>query len=133
MKRAVLADSGPLFALADRGDQHHARAVKEAARLRRRSQMVVVAYSTLVECHALVVHRLGPRYARQWLAELLASTRRVNPADLDFLAAFQLLGDFADQSLTLADAVLAVLSQRLELPVWTYDHHFDVVSAHVWR
>ena len=133
MKRAVLADSGPLFALADRGDRHHARAIRETGRLQRQSQTVVVAHSTLVECHALVIHRLGPRYAQQWLAELLTSTRRVNPADLDFLAAFQLLADFADQSLTLADAVLAVLSERLELPVWTYDHHFDVVHTEVWR
>jgi predicted nucleic acid-binding protein len=31
------------------------------------------------------------------------------------------------------DAVTAVLARRLELPVWTYDHHFDVMRIAVWR
>jgi hypothetical protein len=26
-----------------------------------------------------------------------------------------------------------VLAARLEVAVWTYDHHFDVMRATVWR
>ncbi len=32
----------------------------------------------------------------------------------------------------LVDATLAVLSDRLELPVWTYDFHFDVMQIDMW-
>ena len=31
------------------------------------------------------------------------------------------------------DAVAAALSWRLDLPVWSYSHHFDVVRVEVWR
>jgi hypothetical protein len=30
-------------------------------------------------------------------------------------------------------ALTAVLSEELDLPVWTYDHHFDVMASYVWR
>jgi hypothetical protein len=31
------------------------------------------------------------------------------------------------------DAVAAVVGRWLGLPVWTYDHRFDVVRVEVWR
>lgn len=40
---------------------------------------------------------------------------------------------YPDQSITLFDAILAVLSDRLALPIWTFDHHFDVMGSDVWR
>jgi len=30
-------------------------------------------------------------------------------------------------------ATLAALSARLNAPIWTYDHHFDVMRVKVWR
>jgi hypothetical protein len=38
-----------------------------------------------------------------------------------------------DQSITLFDATLAALASRLKIEVWTYDHHFDIMRAKVWR
>jgi hypothetical protein len=29
--------------------------------------------------------------------------------------------------------VLAVLVRRADIPIWTYDHHFDLMSVAVWR
>jgi predicted nucleic acid-binding protein len=29
----------------------------------------------------------------------------------------------------LFDAVYAALAERLDLPVWTFDHHFDVMGS----
>jgi hypothetical protein len=40
---------------------------------------------------------------------------------------------FKDQPITLFDATVAVLAQRTGLRVWTYDHHFDVMRAPIWR
>jgi predicted nucleic acid-binding protein len=33
----------------------------------------------------------------------------------------------------LVDAVIAEVADRLDAPVWTFDHHFDVMGANVWR
>jgi len=40
---------------------------------------------------------------------------------------------YADRRLTLTDLVLATMSVRLVAPVWTYDHHFDLLQVAVWR
>ena len=40
---------------------------------------------------------------------------------------------YPDQPITLFDALLAVMSERFDLPVWTFDHHFDVMRVAVWR
>ena len=133
MKRAVLADTTPLFALADKGDQYHSRSLGDAGRIRRGNRSVMIARSTIVECHALVVHRLGTAYGLRWLADLRRATHVVNPTEGDYGNAVQLLERYPEQTLSLADAVMAVLSDRLRVPVWTYDHHFDLIRAEVWR
>lgn len=74
MKRAVLADTGPLYAAADSSDQYHARAQEELARLEREGLAVFVAYSTLLGTYTLVLRRLGIEDAHQWLREVLAGT-----------------------------------------------------------
>jgi len=38
-----------------------------------------------------------------------------------------------DQKVTVFDAITAVVCLRLESPVWTYDHHFDVMRVPVWH
>lgn len=43
------------------------------------------------------------------------------------------IASYPDQSVTLFDATLAALASRLEAEIWTYDHHFDVMQAKVWR
>jgi len=40
---------------------------------------------------------------------------------------------YRDQDISLLDAVIAEMSDRLEAPVWTYDYHFDTMRADVWR
>ncbi len=47
MIRAVLADTGPLYAAADPSDQYHNRAQDELRRLQRQRALVLVAYPTL--------------------------------------------------------------------------------------
>ncbi|MGA3055525.1 MAG: hypothetical protein ABSD63_15050 [Candidatus Korobacteraceae bacterium] len=51
----------------------------------------------------------------------------------DYIGGAVKLATFTDQSITLFDSVLAVLSTRLRVQVWTYDHHFDVMRSEVWR
>ncbi len=133
MIRAILADTGPLFAAIDRHDGHHKRALSELKRIARESWQVIVAYPILLEAYSLALYRLGREPAATFLEELLDNGTVINPSAEDYLAAVTKLAAFPDQSITLVDATLAVLARRLDIEVWTYDHDFDVMRASVWR
>lgn len=128
-----MADTGPLYAAASPRDQYHGRARAETARLAGEGQTVVVLSSTLCECHSLVLRRLGLPAARTWLTGTTLGAVVVDPSPQDRTGAVDLLTAYPDQPLTLFDALVAVVAERLGLPVWTYDHHFDVMRVPVWR
>jgi predicted nucleic acid-binding protein len=132
VRAAVLADTGPLYAAADPDDTHHKRARRELSRLARERQEVLVTYPTVLEAYTLVLFRLGKQAALHWLDEV-ASAALVNPVAEDYRQAFVKVHSLKDQPITLFDALLATLSHRLGLPVWTYDHHFDLMRVNVWR
>ena len=132
MRRAVIADTGPLYAAVDPDDAHHKRAGKELERLSREKREVVVAYPTLLEAYTLVLFRLGNRTASLWLNDM-AGAALVNPTPEDYRQAATKAQALSDQPITLFDATVAAMSIRLNLEVWTYDHHFDVMRVKVWR
>jgi len=132
VKAAVLADAGPLYAAVDPDDGHHKQALRELDGLAREKREIVVAFSTLLEAYSLILYRLGRNTAMRWLNEM-SSTTLVNPSTEDYRQAAARLAAFADQSITLFDATVAVLASRMEVQVWTYDHHFDVMRVPVWR
>ena len=131
-QRAVLADTGPLYAAADPDDAHHRRARQEQQKLAHAKYEVVVAYPTLLEAYTLVLFRLGRNAASQWLSDM-ANTGLVNPGPDDYRQALSQVRSLADQPITLFDATLATLATRLGLQVWTYDYHFDLMQVEVWR
>jgi len=133
MRRAVLADTGPLYAAADPDDAHHQRAHRELRRITRDKREVIVAYPTLAEAYTLVLYRLGKEAAVSWLDDVRSGVALVNPTPEDYQEAMKKVLAFPDQPITLFDATLAVLCGRLGAEVWTYDHHFDLMRAAVWR
>ena len=38
---------------------------------------------------------------------------------------------YSDQDITLAGATNAEISGRIEAPMWTYNHHFDIMGVRV--
>lgn len=133
MIRAVLADTGPLYAAIDQDDAEHQRARHEIALLAQEKRNVIVPCSALLEAHRLVLRRLGVQAASGWLDEVLKTGSVVNPSLEDYLEGTRILSNLSDQAITLFDATLAALAARLGIQVWTYDHHFDVMRADVWR
>lgn len=93
---------------------------------------MIVSFSTLLEVHSLVLRKIRRNVALRWLQEMADATL-INPTPEDYRQASAKLADFADQSITLFDATLAILALRAGLPVWTYDHHFEVMRVPVWR
>ena len=132
MMRAVLADTGPLYAALDPEDGYHKRALQELQMLDRDRRQIVVLYSTLLEAHSLIMFRLGRDVASEWLTEM-ANAALLNPVPEDYREAAARIRSLSDQPITLVDAVAAVIATRLQVEVWTYDHHFDVMRVPVWR
>lgn len=133
MNRAVLADTGPLYAAVDADDQYHTRAQDELKRIELEGFLVVVPYPSLLEAYTLILRRLGIPAAIRWLDDVLAGGVLQSAGPDDYIQATRIVHSFEDQPLTLVDAVLAQLGARLDVPVWTYDHHFDLMGVEVWR
>lgn len=133
MIRAVLADTGPLYAAVDPDDADHQRARHEISLLAHEKRSVIVPCSALLEAHRLVLRRLGNQAASAWLDDVLRTGSVVNPVLEDYLEGTRILSKLSDQAITLFDATLAALAARLGIQVWTYDHHFDLMRADVWR
>ncbi len=131
--RSVLADTGPLYALVDPDDEHHERAKAELGRLSAEGWILLVAFPILMESYTLVLRRLGVKVAQGWWREIIEGAGLVTPGREDYLEAGRRADRYSDQEITLFDALSAVLSDELEAPIWTYDHHFDVMRATVWR
>lgn len=131
--RAVLADTGPLYALSDPDDQYHDRAHEEVRRLAQAHLPVVILWPIVLEAYGLVLRRLSLADAHQWLAELQSGADFINPDPEDYVQASMRVRRYPDQPITLFDALIAVMSERRELPVWTFDHHLDILGANVWR
>jgi predicted nucleic acid-binding protein len=90
---------------------------------------VVLAFPILLEAYTLILYRLGFRTAATWLEDVHSGCAWINPSAQDYREATALVVRFSDQSISLFDATLAILASRLNLPVWTYDHHFDAMQA----
>ena len=132
MTRAVIADTGPLYAANDEADEHHQRALREMRNLARDRRDVLIAYPILLEAYSLLLFKLGKSAAWGWLAEV-SDASFVNPIPEDYSRAFNTVRTLVDQRITMVDATIAALASRLQLEVWTYDHHFDVMRVPIWR
>jgi predicted nucleic acid-binding protein len=132
MMRAVLADTGPLYAAVDPHDARHKQALRELSKLENQKHQVVLAYPTLLEAYTMVLYRLGKHVASTWLDEV-GKTAMINPTPEDYRDAFAKVRSLGDQDITLFDATVAALAIRMGLQVWTYDHRFDVMRVPVWR
>jgi predicted nucleic acid-binding protein len=82
--RAVLADTGPLYAALDPDDDHHERARKDIERLNLEGLEVMVAYPTLCESYSLILYRMGVAVAHGWLEEVRERASLLNPTPDDY-------------------------------------------------
>ncbi len=128
----MLVDTGVLYALVDPDDQYHVRAHEELTRLVDERLEALVAYPILLESYSLVLRRLELRAAHRWLDEV-RSFPRVSATAKDVDEAARRAKTYSDQRISLFDLTLAVLSERLNLPVWTFNSDFDVMRVAVWR
>lgn len=131
--RAILVDTGPLYAAAIASDQYHARAQEELTRINRTALPVFALYPIVAEAYSLVLRRVTPPTAHAWVDDLLERVNLLNPTAEDYHEAVRLVQRYKDQELSLFDALLAVVSDQLDVAVWTFDSDFDTMRVPVWR
>lgn len=131
--KAILADTGPLYALADPSDQFHVRARTEIETIEKQGFQVAVGYPTICEAHTVVLRRLGGSYAREWLAEIFDGAVLLNPETADYAIAAAQLDRYRDKAITLVDSVTTVMAGRLGMLVWAFDRDFTTMHAKLWK
>jgi predicted nucleic acid-binding protein len=95
-------------------------------------RFAAITYLTLAESYTLVLRRLGTAQAHQWLREMTDGCATINPEPGDYMQASNVIAADTDQPITMFDAVVAAVAERLGLAVWTYDRHFDLMGSKRW-
>ena len=131
--KAILADTTPLYGAIDTSDQFHARAQAEIQRIAKEKLIVVLSFPVYMETYSLLLYRLGFEQANRFSQNCLESANLLNPTEEQYLKAIKKVQQFPDQTITIVDALTAILADELNIPVWTYDYHFDVMKISVWR
>jgi len=131
--KAVIADTGPLYAQVDRDDRYHQQVRFELKKINRDKLSIIVPYPIYLEAHRLILYSGGSNVAIAFAQRINTKTNLINPTPEDYQTATELIARFSDQKIPLFDAVTAALAMKLNLPVWTYDYHFDVMGVQAWH
>ena len=117
---SIAADAGPLVALFDGSDRHHATAVSFIAGLR---QPLITNLVVIGEVVALLASRFQVEFLN-WAMEALQIDRETAG---DLPRVVEIMMKYADLPADLADASLVAMCERRGITsVATLDQHFDV-------
>ncbi|MGD0835168.1 MAG: PIN domain-containing protein [Polyangia bacterium] len=107
----IIADTGFWLALANRSDRHHAAAVRALAESRER---LVTTWPVLTETCHLLLTRLGVAAEIGFVRSLRDGSSAVfSPAEIHLARMEELMEQYADLPMDLADASLVVLAEEL--------------------
>jgi len=107
----VLVDTGVLYALADRDDAWHGRAL---AFLKNTSQLLIVPVTVIPEVTYLLRARLGERAERAFVASLAAGELGVEPlTGIDLTRCEAVMGKHPDVGFV--DASVVAIAERLKV------------------
>lgn len=115
----VVADTGAIVALLDRGDRHH-RVLKNL--FVTNPDAWILPWAILPEVDYLAATRLGPAAAKLWRIDLAAGAFAVewgSPRDLT--AADALMRRYASLDFGLVDAIVMAVAERRKADIATLD------------
>lgn len=123
----ILVDTGPLYALTDRRDMHHAEAT-EFYRSVAGVEPLLLPSPVLTEGWMFVKRRLGAVYAnRMWESAVSGAFRLADVDELLLEQALDIERQYADSEFGLIDSVCFALCERMKIKrVFTFDRkHFS--------
>lgn len=131
MSRALFLDTSAWFAALSASQEHHA-ACHTAYRGALTGKVPLVTTSLVVaEMHVLLSRRVGPSFARRFLAVLDDPHHDIVCPDAPLLASAssRWIGGYDDQPFSLCDAVsFEVMRTRRMTRALALDHHFRVAG-----
>lgn len=109
----AIIDTGFLYAVLDKSDRNHQRAVELLPTL---SDALLLPTVVLVELSYLLQARLGHAAMRQFVHQLAESSIHLEPTHkVDLPRIHELLEQYADTELDFVDAALVVIAERLNI------------------
>ena len=129
MRNAAVVDSGPLLALFDRDDAHHAR-VRQTLQ-RNPDLRLITTWPVLTETSALLASRVSKDTELEFLDWVAAGGIKVDALDnADLEAMIGLLRKYRDLPFDFADTSVAALAAALGIDrILSVDRDFDVYRA----
>jgi len=119
----VLVDTSAVYALVDRSDANHAAARTILASLRQRGVEPLLTNFIVAESHALLLSRLNPGLAREWLTRSRWPIERVT--EDDEARARAVIVRYTDKTFSYTDATsFAVMERRGLRTAFAFDPHF---------
>jgi predicted nucleic acid-binding protein len=127
VSRRVFVDSSAYFALSDQNEQRHASAKTVLEGLATQRWHLFTTNFVVAEAHALLLNRLGRRFARRLLHDVdHGATTIVRVAPQDERRAREILSQYDDKDFSLTDAISFAVMERLRIAhAFSFDHHFS--------
>jgi predicted nucleic acid-binding protein len=116
-------DTSAVYALIDRDDAHHRRAITILKTLPRRGLQPFLTNFLVAETHALLLSRLGAETARNWLLSQIWPIEPVIPEDE--ASARDIIRRYVDKTFSYTDATSFAVMERLGTKdAFGFDPHF---------
>ncbi|MBI3060069.1 MAG: PIN domain-containing protein [Deltaproteobacteria bacterium] len=120
----VLVDTSAVYALIDRDDAYHRKAVTILRSLPHRGLTPRLTNFIVAECHALLLSRLGAETARGWLLKQNWAVEPVNLQDEE--KAREIIRRYTDKTFSYTDATSFAVMERLGIrEAFAFDPHFQ--------
>lgn len=120
----VLVDTSAVYALVDRDDAYHRKAVAILRALPRRGLTPLLTNFIVAESHALILSRLGAEMARRWLLGQVWRIEAVHSRDEE--RAKEIIRRYTDKSFSYTDATSFAVMERLGVrEAFGFDPHFQ--------
>lgn len=130
-KNTIFVDTGAWYALADRADQYHKRAVKKYPALLKQYSHLTTSNLVVAETYILIRRALGYQPAITFLQNFSSSpriTKICSDTTLE-IKAEEILVKYQDQDFSYTDAVSFAVMRELKIEkAFAFDSHFSTAG-----